>query len=775
MEEQENADYPDTQDTFFNNSQADPKSMAQNESQDFQLFMGDDSATYEKSSQDVSKNGDSKNVEDNPLDNDDLEMVEATPPPSPDAAALKRKTDSLDKANDDEKKIARSSVSADSFAIDREKVQQSAILAEDSAAFFDEPLDTCDVVDETQEVPAAEKSPAQEADDEGPKKEDKPQEEPSKIQENGKAEAAVVVPDSDEEESRGDSSPKSQEAVQDDCPKALQNGDDTKSEENHTSRMSIEVIYDYKVASQEKPMEVVELDETNEKAEKSKSDESTSEVNLGTSLEKKNGLDESEVIVDKEKEHKAIAVVTVSDSENDLSLNVTKSPLGPNRSNLVEKDICMMVNVRCLVALDEQNHETGPKEVVGVNCRVVGMKTLGRLSENSDVLSDTHLADVSGNSGTSRKDSCSSPSSVTSNVAPFPLQSRHSIMSSASSASTSSVSSAAALAAKAKKEDAHPFSLPQVPRLGKHAKKSSEQEDSAKFEASLPKDWKNLHKILDAFTATLAGADMNSCDFAQNSVDHVEDDSTLKNTLSSSTPEPDSQHTESTLASHLAVSWVEDTERKLFLGLYYSFSVNKICIQTFHTFLKKNLPPMKSLPNTSKLISLEIKSQIIAEHAKVDQERTRKKHEEEHSLAQAKGRVAFGRPRTRQGAELRRVQNDSGASDEEHDAPEERPRDPEPKQSGGPSPGQGVLRRVVRQELLPWPGGGQDQARKVQGQLCRWEEQVARGELHRAIDGHFEQRAIRVRDAPEQGLRVLWDHYGMHRSKGQDFVHRRAG
>ncbi|XP_034939912.1 nucleolar protein dao-5-like [Chelonus insularis] len=275
------------------------------------------------------------------------------------------------------------------------------------------------------------------------------------------------------------------------------------------SRKSIEVVYDKSLAPPPKPKEFVELDEDGEKIVLDSSQEdadpsasvksadnntfkSSSKTTETTESKMTNGgsdsnrsndsdrttslpsdLSESTItgIISKEKIPEVLSLISDSEGESFISEDKSKMKTLP-----VEKEINVLLKVKCLLHIDETSKELAGKEVLAVYCENISDFHSSSRRRNSDT---SNMADISDN-----KDPAS-PGSVTSNPQPFPLPSRLSVMSYASSSSTSSSGSS-----KSAKDN--PFSLPQgVP---KHAKKLQDHV-SDEFTEKLKKEWKNINLI----------------------------------------------------------------------------------------------------------------------------------------------------------------------------------------------------------------------------------------------------------------------------------------
>lgn len=167
--------------------------------------------------------------------------------------------------------------------------------------------------------------------------------------------------------------------------------------------------------------------------------------------------------------------------ELSTSLNHDNSTV---KTSPIEKELNILVKLKCLVYMDETTKEHVEKIVTGIHCETASpdISTLRhRTSDNS-----VNMADISGN----EKDT--SPGSVTSNANPYPLTNTR--LSMASVTSSSSVSSAGSLNAKL---TAIKFQLPRGPV--KHAKKVNVSEQS-RLDGEDPleiikKEWKNVDTV----------------------------------------------------------------------------------------------------------------------------------------------------------------------------------------------------------------------------------------------------------------------------------------
>ncbi|XP_043283659.1 TP53-binding protein 1-like [Venturia canescens] len=225
-------------------------------------------------------------------------------------------------------------------------------------------------------------------------------------------------------------------------------------------------------------------------------------------------------------------LVSISDSDESFSVDERskikeQSLMSSNHDNSttktlpVEKELSILVKLKCLVYVDETTKEHVEKIITGVHCESGNSDFSTSRHRNSD--NSANLADISGN----EKDA--SPGSVTSNPNPYPLNARLSL---ASVASTSSTSSAGSLNAKI---TAIKFQLPRGP--AKHAKKINLPEyarpDAEDALEQIKKEWKNV----DTVTCTVmnfASQELNNSDQHNGSTLRV--DNSIER-IRSSTPE----------------------------------------------------------------------------------------------------------------------------------------------------------------------------------------------------------------------------------------------
>ncbi|XP_015110583.1 TP53-binding protein 1 [Diachasma alloeum] len=295
------------------------------------------------------------------------------------------------------------------------------------------------------------------------------------------------------------------------------------------SRMSIEVIFDKALAPPPPPKELVEIDEDGEKIILDASQEDTIPVETSyKTCESKSATDSYKSATSAKesesseaqltngtyaKSQDADATMSLSPSTNESSgppktptkppelLNLVSDSEGDSFMNEekhkakiipVEKELNVVVKVKCLLQVNETTKEISGKEFLSIDFEHVPELHLSR-RRNSDV---SALADVSDN-----KDPMS-PGSVTSNPQPYALgPSRLSLMSSASTSSSSSSGSG-----KVGKDPPH-FSLPRG--IPKHAKRPLENVDEAS--EKLKKEWKNVN-LLTSGILSFVNAEVLACD-----------------------------------------------------------------------------------------------------------------------------------------------------------------------------------------------------------------------------------------------------------------------
>ncbi|XP_011302885.1 tumor suppressor p53-binding protein 1 [Fopius arisanus] len=314
------------------------------------------------------------------------------------------------------------------------------------------------------------------------------------------------------------------------------------------SRMSIEVIYDKARAPPPKPKELVEIDEDGEKIilDASQEDSTPKDPSYET-CETKSATDSyksvpsvkecdttdnqlpngTDIKAQGSDTTLSISVSTnessgplktpskppellnlVSDSEGDSFMNEEK----PKATIIpVEKELNLVVKVKCLLQVNESTKEVSGKEFLSIDFEHCPELHVSR-RRNSDV---SALADVSDN-----KDP-TSPGSVTSNPQPYTLgPSRLSLMSSASTSSSSSSGSGKTL------KDANQFSLPRG--IPKHAKKPLENIDETT--EKIKKEWKNVY-LLTSGILNFVNAEVLACDLLNGTTEET------LGRLTASTPE----------------------------------------------------------------------------------------------------------------------------------------------------------------------------------------------------------------------------------------------
>ena len=223
-------------------------------------------------------------------------------------------------------------------------------------------------------------------------------------------------------------------------------------------------------------------------------------------------------------------IVSISDSEGDTSFadeNAKNKIRAANAETAkiiqVEKEINILVKLKCQLQIDEITKDCVGKVLTGVNCESPMLDFSSSRRRHSDT--SACLADISGNDA---KDA--SPSSVTSNTRPFPLSSTR--LSIASAVSCSSGSSAGSLIFKNSV-----FQLPRGP--AKHAKKMapdvSSLENSDEAVESLKKEWKNIN-LLTTTIINFANNEISTMDLHNGSTDRAE---IPDERIRSSTPEVD--------------------------------------------------------------------------------------------------------------------------------------------------------------------------------------------------------------------------------------------
>lgn len=220
--------------------------------------------------------------------------------------------------------------------------------------------------------------------------------------------------------------------------------------------------------------------------------------------------------------------ISISDHETSNMEEKNKSELNYNslvKTVQVEREIGVYLKLKCLLHVDENTKEPMSKELTAVHCEPIIIESRPKNEDSGS------FADISDKE---------SPGSINSNIQPYQLPSRMSIMSSISS--SSSASSAASLQSRLARNAGF------FPPLGmaKHAKKSSQDVPLSADKLNetydrLTREWKN-HRLLTTTVLNYANVELGNTTIGTVAVD-VEnvnnerlDDHLVKTNMRSSTP-----------------------------------------------------------------------------------------------------------------------------------------------------------------------------------------------------------------------------------------------